>query len=80
MANNDNQQERDQNRGQGDMTVSEAGKKGGDSTASSHGREFYQDIGHKGGQRVRELVNEGKEQEGSQSSDRETAEMDDERE
>jgi general stress protein YciG len=48
----------------GDMSVSEAGRKGGESTASTHGREFYQEIGQKGGQRVRELIDEGKEAEG----------------
>jgi general stress protein YciG len=34
----------------GKMTVSEAGKMGGEKTAETHGPEFYQDIGHKGGQ------------------------------
>ncbi len=47
----------------GDMTVAEAGRKGGDATASTHGSEFYQEIGHKGGQRVRELIERGKSQE-----------------
>lgn len=50
------------------MTVEEAGRKGGESTSASHGREFYQDIGHKGGQKggpkVRRLIQEGKEMEG----------------
>ncbi|MCJ1886971.1 general stress protein [Pseudomonas sp. LA21] len=32
------------------MNVSEAGKKGGEATSKTHGKEFYQDIGHKGGQ------------------------------
>ena len=35
----------------GHMTVAEAGKKGGETTAATHGREFYQEIGHKGGQK-----------------------------
>lgn len=52
----------------GGMTVKEAGKKGGERTSQTHGREFYQEIGHKGGQkggpRVRELIEEGKESEG----------------
>ncbi|WP_106476130.1 con-10 family general stress protein [Phytohalomonas tamaricis] len=32
------------------MSVSEAGKKGGEATSETHGKEFYEDIGHKGGQ------------------------------
>lgn len=32
------------------MTREEAGKKGGQATSESHGKEFYEDIGHKGGQ------------------------------
>ncbi|NTW36597.1 MAG: Em GEA1 (EM1) [Syntrophobacteraceae bacterium] len=44
----------------GKMTVQEAGKKGGMKTAQTHGREFYEEIGHKGGQKVRELIEEGK--------------------
>ncbi len=55
----------------GDMSVSEAGRKGGQATSATHDREFYQDIGHqggeaggkKGGQRVRELIEEGKQAE-----------------
>jgi len=42
------------------MTVEQAGRKGGERTAATHGREFYEQIGHKGGQRVRELIEEGK--------------------
>lgn len=34
----------------GKMTVEEAGRKGGEATSESHEREFYQDIGSKGGQ------------------------------
>ena len=44
----------------GKMTVQEAGKRGGMKTAETHGREFYEEIGHKGGQRVKELIEEGK--------------------
>jgi general stress protein YciG len=47
----------------GDMTVKEAGHLGGRKVADERGREFYEDIGHKGGQRVRQLINEGKEAE-----------------
>lgn len=38
------------------MSVREAGKRGGYKTRDTHGPEFYQQIGSKGGQRVKELV------------------------
>ncbi|MFN3649493.1 MAG: KGG domain-containing protein [Armatimonadota bacterium] len=38
----------------------EIGKKGGQSTAERHGAEFYEKIGKKGGNRVRELIQRGK--------------------
>jgi uncharacterized protein len=46
----------------------EIGKKGGHRTAETHGHAFYEEIGHKGGekggpkggQKVRELIEEGK--------------------
>ncbi len=45
----------------------EIGHKGGESTSKSHGKEFYEEIGHKGGetggQRVKELIEKGKEEE-----------------
>ena len=44
----------------GMMTVQEAGRKGGTKTAQTHGKDFYEEIGHKGGQRVKELIEEGK--------------------
>ncbi len=44
----------------GTMTVQEAGRKGGQRTAQTHGKEFYEEIGHTGGQRVKELIEEGK--------------------
>ena len=47
----------------GNITVKEAGRRGGTRTSQTHGREFYQEIGHKGGQRVRDLINRGKETE-----------------
>jgi uncharacterized protein len=55
----------------GEMTVREAGHKGGEETAKTHGREFYEEIGHKGGekgghkggQKVKELIEKGKEAE-----------------
>ena len=50
--------------GKGEMTVREAGKMGGETTAERYGHEFYEEIGHKGGRKVRELVEEGKRVEG----------------
>jgi general stress protein YciG len=51
----------------GTMTVQEAGKKGGrlggETTKKRYGPEFYREIGHQGGQRVRQLIEEGKQQE-----------------
>jgi len=42
---------RNNNGGKGNITVSEAGKKGGTRTSQTHGHEFYSEIGHKGGQK-----------------------------
>ncbi len=48
----------------GKISVQEAGRKGGARggkvTASKYGHEFYEEIGHKGGQKVRDLINKGK--------------------
>jgi len=44
----------------GKMTVEEAGRMGGQRTAETHGPEFYSEIGSKGGQKVRRLIQEGK--------------------
>lgn len=48
----------------GEITVREAGKKGGqkggNTTKQRYGRGFYSEIGKKGGHRVRELIEEGK--------------------
>jgi general stress protein YciG len=46
----------------GSMTVREAGRKGGETTSEKYGPEFYEEIGHKGGQKVRELIEKGKQQ------------------
>ncbi len=50
------------------MTVEEAGRKGGqkggEKVLSKYGPEFYSKIGHKGGQKVKELIKKGKETEG----------------
>ena len=54
------EKERHQKEEKGRMTVQEAGRKGGKRTAETHGREFYEKIGHKGGQKVKELIEEGK--------------------
>jgi general stress protein YciG len=51
----------------GQMTVREAGRKGGkrggQTTKKRYGRAFYSDIGTKGGRRVKELIETGKEAE-----------------
>lgn len=44
----------------GEISVREAGRRGGQSTVDRHGREFYHQIGVKGGNRVRELIRRGK--------------------
>ncbi|HTX44605.1 MAG TPA: Em GEA1 (EM1) [Methanocella sp.] len=53
--------------GKGEMTVEEAGRKGGhkggEKVKEKYGPEFYSKIGHKGGQRVRELIKEGEQAE-----------------
>ena len=53
---------------------SQLGRKGGEATASTHGSGFYQRIGQKGGeiggQRVRELIEQGKQAEGGRSDER----------
>ena len=38
----------------GDMTVREAGRKGGRTTRERHGHEFYEAIGRKGGRTTKE--------------------------
>ena len=44
----------------GSMTVAEAGRKGGETVKAERGREFYEQIGKKGGQKVRELIAQAK--------------------
>lgn len=62
------------NKGKGEMTVREAGKmggkKGGETTRSRYGHEFYEEIGHKGGQKVKQLVEQGKQSQGGSSKGR----------
>lgn len=54
----------------GEMSVREAGKKGGEkggkTTSERYGPEHFQDIGHKGGQKVKRLVQEGEQRESEQ--------------
>ena len=55
----------------------EIGKKGGAKTSETHGPEFYQRIGqkggeiggHKGGQKVKDLIEAGKQAEGKSSNE-----------
>lgn len=53
----------------GQMTVQEAGRKGGQkggqTTSKRYGRGFYSEIGTKGGNRVKVLIAEGKSLEGN---------------
>lgn len=55
-----------------EMTVEEAGRKGGhiggEKVLSKYGREFYSKIGHKGGQKVKELIKRGEEAEKREES------------
>ena len=52
----------------GKMTVEEAGRRGGERTAKTHGRLFYQQIGRKGGQTVRRLIESGRSSRGIRGS------------
>ena len=42
------------------MTVQEAGRRGGAATKARYGPEFYEEIGRKGGSKVKSLLAEGR--------------------
>lgn len=42
------------------MTVQEAGRKGGEAVKEKYGPSFYKEIGHAGGQRVKQLIDQAK--------------------
>jgi general stress protein YciG len=43
-----------------EMTVREAGRKGGQTTKQRYGPRFYEQIGKKGGHKVKRMLEEGK--------------------
>jgi hypothetical protein len=51
---------RSERESKGSMTVQEAGRRGGQRTAKTHGREFLRGLSGQGCQRVKELIEEGK--------------------
>ena len=53
-------QQPNEEKSKGAMSVRDAGRKGGEVTAQRHGPQFYQEIGKKGGQKVKELIEQGK--------------------
>lgn len=42
------------------MTCREAGRRGGNTTSSRYGHEFYVEIGSKGGQKMKRIIEAGK--------------------
>jgi general stress protein YciG len=61
MADEEKSARRDEpEKGRRGMTVSEAGRKGGIAVRDERGHAFYEEIGRKGGQKVRELIERGK--------------------
>lgn len=51
------------NTDRGNMTVQEAGQKGGRAVADKYDHEHFSEIGQKGGQQVKNLINKGKQSE-----------------
>ncbi|MCL5108969.1 MAG: Em GEA1 (EM1) [Chloroflexi bacterium] len=49
---------------EGKMTVQQAGHKGGEKVSQKYPHEHFEEIGQKGGQKVRELIDKGKQTEG----------------
>jgi uncharacterized protein len=54
------QEQATEGQSKGKMSVRDAGRKGGERTAERHGPQFYQEIGRKGGQKVKQLIEQGK--------------------
>ncbi|RDB35949.1 MAG: stress-induced protein, KGG, repeat-containing protein [Spirobacillus cienkowskii] len=52
------------------MTAEEMGRKGGEATAATHGKEFYREIGHKGGEKRAEQMRKAEEEKGSAQSNK----------
>ncbi len=71
--NQESEQRRNSRTEKGAMSVQEAGKMGGEVRKEELGPEGYSELGkmggHKGGQRVKQLIEEGKESEGGAQGD-----------
>jgi uncharacterized protein len=51
------------NKPKGGMSVRSAGRKGGEKTSERYGAQFYSEIGRKGGQTVKKLIEKGRQNE-----------------